>query len=1099
MRLRRLYLRRFGGFSDAVLDLPQPEGADVTVVLGPNEAGKSTAFAGWLDLLFGIPTQTPAAWRFERKDLEIAAEIELGGTTRTLQRLPTRADNLRDDDGSVMGQGEVDAMLYGLDRNGYRTRFSLDRAMLERGGTEIAKGEGDLGALLFAGMAGLPGVQGALAQTKEAADAFFRIEGRRTKSTALGAGLAELKASEAALKTRLTPEIQARHDRTSAEAEAKEVKAGKELAAARRAESCERDAVLLRERDVDLASLDETLAGLPPCTWSPDEAEAARTALAAVQAADTRHVNARTKLEEAVATAAEHVRDPNEGVAASVLEALEAMVVDDVPVLSRLGPVNDADLVRITERRRALGTRSADARTRFGLQGPAAGLAEWIEPALRAVADARAADDRAGRALERAFAALDARPVVPDDGDTASLREALDTLRDLNVTGLRKDRDDKATALETFGGDPVPDVLPDTGDLRARVARHRSAAEALATAERAEIEASTRLDARRRVLATARDAAAGADAAAVEAARQDRDAAWHRHRASLDAKSADAFSEAMAAHDRLVAGLAEAATRAEAARGAAEDAAEAEAAHAAAVRAVEEARTTLISCDLASIAEELGLRPDAAPDALTPRLDRLREIARTAPIAARAEAALNEALATRDQVHARLRDLLPGVEDPEAAARDRLREAEAAAEARGHRIAAEKSLEVARTARGETQADLAEAEQRRDTALMAEGLDSLALSDLITLRSLAADERSDADDARRERGLRRARDAAKPQIERLTALGDPGDDPVAFARERAEIDRTAIQARAHVEAAREAAEDTLSKAATAAQEAERALSRALVGQGGDGPITERVARLSDAARVTAERSTLSREIETTAGRHAAGDLDAARALPPDPARLGALEDAVVTAEGVHRAAIAAAHDARRARDEAQGGDATARAVQDRATILADLRRGARDAAATLLGHMAGQAALERLVRENRGTMVAAASDAFRGLTGGEWQGLEVFGPDGMTLAARDGERRASVDRLSEGTRAQLFLSLRVAGHAAFCDRNGPLPFITDDILEAFDDTRAEAALRMAGEMGARGQVVFLTHHPHIAALAKRAIPGVSVIDMPRQG
>jgi len=62
-----------------------------------------------------------------------------------------------------------------------------------------------------------------------------------------------------------------------------------------------------------------------------------------------------------------------------------------------------------------------------------------------------------------------------------------------------------------------------------------------------------------------------------------------------------------------------------------------------------------------------------------------------------------------------------------------------------------------------------------------------------------------------------------------------------------------------------------------------------------------------------------------------------------------------------------------------------------------------------------------------------------------------------------------------------------------------LPFVTDDILEAFDNMRARAALRMAAEMADRGQVIFFTHHEHIAALAQDAIPRVAIVEMPRQG
>ena len=182
MRLHRLHLERYGGFEDAVLDLPPPEGAtDVTIVLGPNEAGKSTAFAAWLDLLYGMKDgRHPAAWRHPRKNLRIGAEVEAGGTTRHLTRLPTRTDALRDGAGSPIAQAELATLLHGLERKAYRNRFSLDRAMLEAGGQQIAKGDGDLGALLFAGVSGLPGIHAAIGEAASAAEAFHKPHGRAT-------------------------------------------------------------------------------------------------------------------------------------------------------------------------------------------------------------------------------------------------------------------------------------------------------------------------------------------------------------------------------------------------------------------------------------------------------------------------------------------------------------------------------------------------------------------------------------------------------------------------------------------------------------------------------------------------------------------------------------------------------------------------------------------------------------------------------------------------------------------------------------------------------------------------------------------------------
>ena len=1102
MRLRRLHLKRYGGFADAVLDLPRPDGSDVTVVLGPNETGKSTAFGAWLDLLFGIPVRnSPAAWRFPRNELAVAADLETARGPVDLHRLPTARDALRDADGSSVPEGEVAVLVHGLDRDGYRTRFSLDREMLEKGGRDIASARGDLGDLLFAGMAGLPGIQAALEATKAEADAFHRLGGRRTKTTGLGAGMAALKEAEPALKARLTPEAQARHDESVNRAEAAQREAGIALAQARRALACEQDAVALREIDRRLTAQDEELAGLPDCSWTPEEAEDARRAQAEAERTAKAVEDAEAALKQAKDALAGRAAEPGEGLAAAAIDALERLRVDDASVLSRLGPDNDEDLRRITGRRETARQALGAARARFGLDGPAKGLVDRIEPALRAAGDAAAAATRAAIEARTAEADLAELPAPRDVGDVARLRRTLDALDRLDLLGLRADRDAKAEALERLGPvAPATETLPDPSHLRAAIARYWEAAAAQDAALKAQREAWTAMDVRRRAAEAARREDAGADASAVEAARQARDVAWQNHRAALDAETADMFADAMSAHDRLVAGLATAATRAETARGAQAALAEAEALHDARAAEAKRAADALAAQDLTGFARALGLFGDAPPDALPDRLDVLREHSRATPAAARAEEALAEAEKSRRRLLAELRTLLPEAQDPEAAARTCLHDAEAASEAKGRHDTAKAHLARARRYETETGIAAQEAARRLDQDRTALGLGPVTLSDLPALRKLETAESKDADDARRQSALLRAREAAGPQLARLREIGAPDDDPVTWARARAADDRAAVQARDTATRLRDEAASALEDGQRAAAQAAAARDAFLAGQGGEVAPAQRVARLSLAARQVAERATTRREAEAIEARHDPDMLSAARALPPDPARIGALEDAVDAAEAVHRDAIARAHDARRARDEAQGGEVAALATQARALALEELREGASRAAAALLGYRAGRAALARLVEENKGPMVAAASEAFARITCGEWDGLEVFGPDGtMTLWARKGDARAPVDGLSEGARAQLFLALRVAGHAAFCDRSGPLPFVTDDILEAFDDTRADAALRMAGEMGRRGQVVFFTHHDHIAALARDAIPGVSVVAMPRQG
>ena len=61
MRLDRLGLTRYGIFSDRLIDFREPvQGEpDLHVIYGPNESGKSTALAGFLDLLFAFQHRSP--------------------------------------------------------------------------------------------------------------------------------------------------------------------------------------------------------------------------------------------------------------------------------------------------------------------------------------------------------------------------------------------------------------------------------------------------------------------------------------------------------------------------------------------------------------------------------------------------------------------------------------------------------------------------------------------------------------------------------------------------------------------------------------------------------------------------------------------------------------------------------------------------------------------------------------------------------------------------------------------------------------------------------------------------------------------------------
>ncbi|MFL5256956.1 MAG: AAA family ATPase [Rhodopila sp.] len=87
------------------------------------------------------------------------------------------------------------------------------------------------------------------------------------------------------------------------------------------------------------------------------------------------------------------------------------------------------------------------------------------------------------------------------------------------------------------------------------------------------------------------------------------------------------------------------------------------------------------------------------------------------------------------------------------------------------------------------------------------------------------------------------------------------------------------------------------------------------------------------------------------------------------------------------------------------------------------------------------------------------------------------------------DEHQSVDQLSEGTRDQLFLALRVAEIERHLTSATPLPFIGDDILQTFDDDRAVAAMRVLVELSRQTQIILLTHHRHVLDLSARLPEG----------
>ena len=178
-------------------------------------------------------------------------------------------------------------------------------------------------------------------------------------------------------------------------------------------------------------------------------------------------------------------------------------------------------------------------------------------------------------------------------------------------------------------------------------------------------------------------------------------------------------------------------------------------------------------------------------------------------------------------------------------------------------------------------------------------------------------------------------------------------------------------------------------------------------------------------------------------------------------------------------------------DALNGSDAAARAAARQQEAAAGMAEAAErylrlKTAARLL-----QWSMERFRQTRQGPMLARASEIFQALTLGSFSRLLVDADshDSPRLVSirTDGNKPVEVPGLSEGTRDQLYLALRLAALDQQASQGSCMPLIADDLFINFDDRRTAAGLQVLGDVSRRMQVILLTHHDHLVPLARQVL------------
>jgi uncharacterized protein YhaN len=170
-----------------------------------------------------------------------------------------------------------------------------------------------------------------------------------------------------------------------------------------------------------------------------------------------------------------------------------------------------------------------------------------------------------------------------------------------------------------------------------------------------------------------------------------------------------------------------------------------------------------------------------------------------------------------------------------------------------------------------------------------------------------------------------------------------------------------------------------------------------------------------------------------------------------------------------------------------GSSLAAGALQDAQEQLAVMVSGAEEYLRLRIAELMLEQQIEAYRKENQGPLLSRAGELFARLTLGSYAGLrDELDNAGVPvlLGIRPNDDEVPVDGMSEGTRDQLYLALRLATLEKHLGTGEPMPFVVDDILVGFDDNRTRVGLEVLADLASQTQVLLFTHHTRVVDLAR---------------
>jgi len=1137
MRFRQLELVRYGGFADRVFDFGDGR-PDLHLIVGPNEAGKSTALQAIGDFLFGIPDRSAQNWRYEYGQLRLRALIEHEEQLLDVTRRKGKRDTLLKTDGTPFAADPLAQLLGGIDRAGFERMFGMDHAKLRLGGESILGGRDDAARITLEAGTGVSHIGKELTRLTEAASELFKSGGQNPAVNRLMRERSEALAQVRATSISDAEWTQSRQRRTQAE---------------------ERRAALIEEAeglDREQARLDRVGRARAPSA----RLASARGELAELASLPELPLDAATRL---IADRAEHLTATELKVqvdadivrvdgAIAAIEAPGKIVTqrDRIEALEERRPVIAKAAVDV-ERRRAelerIDARIAATRVEANIAAdaalPSAGWRKRAALHLDARRQAKSRDaaslkERARLSRERERIAHDlsalgestglpemiaALALLPtDSGQRLGVAEA-DTVRKRSLAAER------LAHLAPWRGTAalLRDLVPPTEAAAADVRRAAEAALANATAARKEAENAE--SSAIRAQAKIKSLIAGGTvptAEAVAAVRGLRDEHVLQVRERLVApRSPDddgvgrALSDAIANADQL-------ADRrdAEAARVAEYALMTVAVDEANALLALSAKREERYRAELKQIEDgwktglhALGFEPAILPADLGGWLTK-----RSAALDSEKESiAAQQALETAKSQIGDARTAIVGaftacggaamaVDDPALVQRatERVAELNEIATNRTRLGIEAKSVEDTLAELNDEDKDLAKERAELDEALqrlvleagLPQGGDETLMADALEILAQVHDDVGARDSIQRQvSGIELDRTAFETELVEILALvgiarkGEAIDQARQLAASLRDAVRNEEALAAHA-IERERLTNELARVQRRLDKAEASIEE-LMRLAGAATDTELDQMITGVGQRVAARAIEREALNELAGTDNGAGLDALAleiaALPTEDeaAARARIEDrrreVAAEREVVGRTLNAADDEVARAATESAAADAQQAATDTTAALAQAAEEHVQAAtAAALLRWM-----LDRHRATNQAPLIARAGALFKQVTGGAFTGLTIGYANEdrpVILANRLDGNEVGVEALSEGTRDQLYLALRL-GSIEGRTGAGALPIVCDDLLITADDARSAALFGVLAAAAKHNQVIVFSHHAHLIDIARQAV------------